>query len=271
MEAVINGTNLYYETHGTGTPIILLHGGLGLDHTYLPPYLNSLGDTHELNYMDHVGNGRSAPPADWNTYNFDTLVDAVNGLRQHLGHDKVILYGHSYGGFIAQSYAAKYGDTLNGLILCGTAAKVGDYPPAIPEWATAEMINGFQALFAGPQADDAAWRANWTAAFPMYLNESNPTIEQAIDATTVYQAAAWNHASGLLATYDTKAQLPSVTVPTLILSGKQDFLVRPDYAQDMHNLLPNSELVYFENSGHYPFISEGDAYMQTVRAWLAQR
>lgn len=271
MKAVINGTELYYETQGSGVPMILLHGGLGLDHTYLPPYLNALSNQYELIYMDHVGNGRSAPPADWNAYSMEMLADAVNGLREHLGHAKVILYGHSYGGFVAQTYASKYGQTLSGLILDGTAAKVGDYPPAIPEWATADMINGFQALFAGPQADDATWQGNWTAAFPLYLDGPNPAVEQAIDAATVYSATAWNHASGLLATYDVKSQLPDINIPTLILSGRNDFLVRPGYAEDMHGLLPNSELVIFENSGHYPFITEADAYLSTMRQWLASK
>ena len=57
----------------------------------------------------------------------------------------------------------------------------------------------------------------------------------------------------------------------LILAGRQDFLVRPGYAEDMHSLLPNSELVFFEDSGHYPFITEADAYLHAVRGWLAQR
>lgn len=60
--AKINGADLFYLTRGEGLPCLVMHGGLGLDHTYLHPWLDPLGDTLQLVYYDHRGNGRSGRP-----------------------------------------------------------------------------------------------------------------------------------------------------------------------------------------------------------------
>lgn len=64
----LNGTDLFYLSVGQGTPCLVMHGGLGLDHTYLHPWLDPLGDIFQLIYYDHRGNGRSALPP------FETLT-----------------------------------------------------------------------------------------------------------------------------------------------------------------------------------------------------
>src|SRR4051794_2457055 len=55
----INGTDLFYRSVGTGWPCFILHGGLGLDHTYMHPWLDPLSDQLQLIYYDQRGNGRS--------------------------------------------------------------------------------------------------------------------------------------------------------------------------------------------------------------------
>ena len=58
----VNGTDLYYVVTGDGPPCLVMHGGLGMDHTYLRPWLDPLKDTLQLVYYDHRGNGRSTSP-----------------------------------------------------------------------------------------------------------------------------------------------------------------------------------------------------------------
>ena len=60
--ATINGHEIFYETLGEGPAVMVLHGGLGLDHTYLRPYFDQLADTHTVIFYDHFGNGRSERP-----------------------------------------------------------------------------------------------------------------------------------------------------------------------------------------------------------------
>ncbi len=114
----LNNTDLFYLEVGEEPPCLVMHGGLGLDHTYMHPWLDPFGDVMHLVYYDHRGNGRSGrPPVE--TITFETLC--ADALREHCGFDQVALLGHSYGGFVALEYALRYPERLNLLILSGTA------------------------------------------------------------------------------------------------------------------------------------------------------
>jgi len=116
--------------------MLLMHGGLGLDHSAFPPYFDNLGDLLTLIYYDHRGNGRSARPDSFEAITHATWVDDADALRAQLGYEQIILFGHSYGGFLAQEYALRYPERLAGLILCCTAPAI-DYMPLIQANAAA--------------------------------------------------------------------------------------------------------------------------------------
>src|SRR5713101_3608045 len=118
--ASIHGSELYYVTVGEGLPCLVMHGGLGFDHTYLHPWLDPLGDTLHLIYYDHRGNGRSGRPAKETMTHAQFAADA-EALALHLGFDRVAVMGHSYGGFIALEFALRHPHRLSHLILLDTA------------------------------------------------------------------------------------------------------------------------------------------------------
>ena len=132
MKVTVNGASLYVDIEGSGLvadgpvmrdkpTLILLHGGPGLDHTIYKPAFSQLSDICQIVYVDHRGNGRSddGDPADWT---LDQWGDDIDGLCRALGIDKPIVYGASFGGFVAQSYATRYPDRIGGLVLSATAA-----------------------------------------------------------------------------------------------------------------------------------------------------
>ena len=98
----INGADLHVETLGEGPAIMVLHGGLGLDHTYLRPYFDQLAEDYTVIYYDHFGNGRSDYPDDFAEMTMERLAADADALRARLGFEQMVLIGHSYGGFIAQ-------------------------------------------------------------------------------------------------------------------------------------------------------------------------
>ncbi len=263
----VNGTDLHVETIGSGPPLVLLHGGLGLDHTYFRPRFDQLAGRATVIYYDHRGNGRSARPADYAAeMTLEQLVADVVGLLDELGHDRATVLGHSYGGFLAQLVAAAHPDRLRGLILANTVPAF-DYQPA-PS-GTDEQLAAFGAAFSGPVADDAAWRQTWSTIWPMYFHRFDADEAARVDAGTHYVADAWNTAAGLLATFNTLEQLPSIEVPTLVVSGRHDFITPPGPGGErIDALLPNSELAIFEDSGHYPFVEEESAFFARLEAFL---
>src|SRR3989441_11956655 len=103
--ADVNGLNLYYETHGAGRPLILLHGGLMSNETF-GPVLAQLAKRHQVIAPDLQGHGRTADidrPID-----VRLMADDIAALIDHLGLDKPDVVGYSLGGGVALHTAAKY-------------------------------------------------------------------------------------------------------------------------------------------------------------------
>jgi len=263
--ATINGAEIFYTVEGEGTPVMVMHGGLGLDHTYFRPYLDGLENV-QIIYYDHLGNGRSARPEDWSELTFERFVSDAEALRQHLNLGKIILIGHSYGGFIAQEYAAAHPDALKGLVLSNTVP-VFDYAPSLT--GTDEQMAALGDVFSRPMESDEDFQKNWNLISQMYYLNYDAETGAELDANTVYSYQAWNVANGLLATFNTLEKMPMVEVPTLVIGGRHDGItpVEPG-AERLTAIMPQAEMVVFENSGHFPFIEETSLYVETLQNWI---
>jgi proline iminopeptidase len=277
MYASVNGTDLYFERHGRGIPILVMHGGLGLDHTYFRPWLDRLGECAELIYYDHRGNGRSSRTASLAGVDHATFAADADQLREHLGLDRFILLGHSYGGFLAQEYALRYGGEgghLAGLVLCSTAPAL-DYAPVTMANAMArgkpDELAALGEAFGRPMASDDDMRAIWMRILPLYFKQYDAGTGQRIDHATRYSAAAWNHANAnCLPTFNTVARLAEIDLPTLVISGADDWITPPEQGRRLQAAIANAELALFERSGHFPFIEEPDKFIATVSGWLGR-
>ncbi len=84
MKAQINGNQVYYTTNGKGRPMLLMHGGSGLDHTYFRPWLDTLSSQVQLIYYDQLGQGRSTRPESYESISMGTWADEADALRASL-------------------------------------------------------------------------------------------------------------------------------------------------------------------------------------------
>jgi pimeloyl-ACP methyl ester carboxylesterase len=112
--AEVNGINLYYETHGAGRPMILLHGGLGSGEMF-GPILPALAERHQVIAVDLQGHGRTADidrPID-----VRLMADDIAALINHLGLDKPDVVGYSLGGGVAFFTASKYPEKVGKLVM----------------------------------------------------------------------------------------------------------------------------------------------------------
>jgi pimeloyl-ACP methyl ester carboxylesterase len=112
--AEVNGINLYYETHGSGRPLILLHGGLGSGEMF-EPNLPALAERHQVIVPDLQGHGRTADidrPLD-----IRLMADDIAALIDHLGLDKPDVVGYSLGGGVAFFTASKYPEKVGKLVM----------------------------------------------------------------------------------------------------------------------------------------------------------
>src|SRR6476619_4888471 len=106
--ALPDGYNLNVEEVGSGFPLIVLHGGPGMDHSMFRPYLDPLGDDFRILYVDERGQGRSerVDPA---TLSLEVFARDVDLLAEALGLQRFALLGHSFGAIIATKHAAELG------------------------------------------------------------------------------------------------------------------------------------------------------------------
>jgi pimeloyl-ACP methyl ester carboxylesterase len=124
--AEVNGVNMYYEKHGTGRPLILLHGGLASGEMF-GPILPALAESHQVIVPDLQGHGRTADidrPIDHRL-----MADDIAALIDHLGLDKPDLIGYSLGGGVAFFVASKYPEKVGRLVMAAANVRRGAIPP----------------------------------------------------------------------------------------------------------------------------------------------
>ena len=115
----IRGASLFVEVVGHGPPLVLMHGGPGLDHVSLTPF-RGLADRHTVVFYDHRCNGRSTG-APVTSMTLDNLTADADALREELGFERWAVLGHSFGGHVALEYALRYPERVSRLILLDTA------------------------------------------------------------------------------------------------------------------------------------------------------
>ena len=112
--ADVNGISLYYETHGTGRPMILLHGGLGSGEMFAP-ILPALTDGRQVIAVDLQGHGRTADVD--RPISAETMADDIAALIAHLGLDRPDLMGYSLGGGVALLTAIRHSELVGRLVV----------------------------------------------------------------------------------------------------------------------------------------------------------
>lgn len=266
----LNQTTLFYLETGGGPPCLVMHGGLGLDHTCLHPWLDPLGDMLHLVYYDHRGNGRSGrPPVETLTHR--QFVRDADAIREHLGFSRVTIMGHSYGGFIALEYALSYPGRVSRLILIDTAPAY-NYGAEIRanlrrKTPSPEMLAAFRAPV---PLDDAGLERLFKRVLPLYFHRLDVRGAYRLFANTIWSASAAARNEVLLPGYNVTSRLHQIRAPVLILVGRDDFVCPPSQAELLHRHLPDSKLVVLEHSGHFPYAEEPDAFFDAVRTWLGR-
>jgi len=265
----VNATELWVEELGAGpNALLLVHGGPGFDHTYLRPWLDPLADSFHLIFVDLRGHGQSRREGT-EGLRTDTVVADLDGLRDALDLDRWSLLGHSFGGFMALSYAVAHPDRLRGLVLVATAADIwsllGYAARGLAEAGGQELADAWRTV----SADDAVF---WTARrriLPYMFAQPDASRAAAVFAG-VRPAGAPNAFwfKREAARYDLRARLPELAVPTLVIAGRQDRFMPIAASEALARALPHGRLRVFERSGHLPFVEEQGDFLEVVREHL---
>ena len=260
---------LHREVLGEGAPLLLLHGGFGLDHTYFWPWLSPL--PMKLILPDLRGCGQS-PRDGLEAADFATLSADLEELRTELGLERWTVLGHSFGSYVALDYAHRHPDRVQKLVLVGGAPAL-DYPDVIGanliKRGTPEQAALLQKAMSAPLESDDEFRRAWNVILPLYFHDFDPTVAARMDEKMRYSAPALFHGFRMLSQFSALPWLSDLRMPALVAGGRYDWIAPP--AQGSQRLvrgLPHAELAIFEESGHFPFIEENERFLSVLTEFL---
>lgn len=256
-----------------GRPLLVLHGGPGLDHHEFADYLDPLGPEVRVILVDLRAQGMSEP-APRETWTLAQMAEDVVGLAVALELSEWTVLGHSFGGFVVLQLAVDHPAAPAGVIASCTLASAGWLegvderiaavgPPELQEQIRWGWDN---------EGDPARAQAAFEAQLPFHFGDlHDPRIDEykLKIAPTVYRPEVGAHFSeSSFEGLDLLPRLGEVRARTLVLGGRLDRTCPVGAAEEIAAAVPGSRLVVLERSGHMPFVEEQDAYLDAVRRFV---
>lgn len=249
--------------------MLALHGGPGWDHTYLRPWIDPLAEAARVIYVDLRSHGRSRrePPE---TFRTATVVADLEALRQAVGVEHWVLLGHSFGGFMALSYAVEHPERVASLVLVTTAADIwstGDTGRRLRQVGGDGLVRAWRTV----TFDDAEFWEARRALLPYMFAAPDPARAAVVFAGVRPSAgpnAFWFKREA--ARYDVRAQLPNLRMPALVMTGQYDLFMPPAAGEALAGALSKGRRRHFAHSGHLPFVEEQGLFIDAVRAHLRE-
>jgi proline iminopeptidase len=281
------GGRIYYETEGSGPPVIVSHGGPGSHHGRYHPWFSALARTHTVVYMDNPGCGRSDDRKD-KQYSLHRDAEAIEAVRRAIGADSVHLIGVSYGSLPALEYTLSHPGRVARLVLL--AGQLGEthwkrnieeakhimqvqYPEL---WAQFLALRARGVPSLAPEAQEIIGKLEGELFWANRLEVPAMTRfpgERGLN-TDVYRAIVGDdpewEVTGSLRGYDPRPRMKSLRVPTLVVTGRYDRVSTPQMAYEVRDALPPgvATVRILERSGHRPWMEEPEPFFKALAEFL---
>jgi pimeloyl-ACP methyl ester carboxylesterase len=210
--APVDGLKLYYEIHGSGEPLVLLHGGLGATEMF-GEILPQLSKTRQVLAVDLQGHGRTADID--RPLSFEFMADDIAGLMKYLGMAKADVMGYSMGGGVALRLAVRHPEVVNKLVLVSIACKRSGWYPEITAGMSQMGPAAAEQMKPTPMYQMYARIAPNPADWPKLITKLGDLLRQ---------------------DYDWSNDVAAIKAPTLLVFGDAD-AVRTAHAVEFFELL----------------------------------
>jgi pimeloyl-ACP methyl ester carboxylesterase len=241
--ADLNGLRMYYEVHGSGQPLVLLHGGFGTADGWAP-LIPTLTKNRKVIILEQQGHGHTADRDGPLTY--EQMAEDTAALLTQLKLSEADVFGYSDGGVVALGVAIRHPALVGRLAVLGanTGRAKDVYHP--------EMYSQYQSL----PADFA----------PEELKE--PYDRVAPDPTKWPVLVAKVKGLGRDFTGYAAQDVKSIKTPTLIMIGDRD-IVRPEHAVEMFRMIPHAQLAIFPGSDHFVILTSPEKVLETLEPFFS--
>ncbi|MFZ4115489.1 MAG: alpha/beta fold hydrolase [Chthoniobacterales bacterium] len=279
----VPGELLYFQRFGvphTKTPpIIVLHGGPGMDQSYLLPQMLELAKDHEVIFYDQRGSGKSSTHAvDTEGMNMKRFVQDLEAIRKYFSLKKMTLLGHSWGGLLAVEYTIVHPLHVDALILLDSVpmtlngVKTFDQRCAYRLTKVQTSLDQLQNSVPFQRGDPETVEKFYYLIFQTYcakkddaakitLHFSQATAHNAPKIEKIFGENFFNKP------YDLRPQLHRFNIPVLIIQGDQD-PIPVTTALETKDALPHSTLLILTNCGHFPYVEQPQKCFQAIKEFL---
>ena len=275
----IDDTSLWVVRRGPtgGHPIIVLHGGPGLDHHMFGDYLDPLAERFRLLLVDQRAQGRSERAPE-HTWTLERMAQDVIMLARALRLEGYAVLGHSYGAFVALQNAVDYPGMAAQTIVSSVLPSTRYLDAVERNLATFEPVSLREQVTASWESEAEAKTQEDVVSL---LHDQLPfQFADALDTRiAVYErrSAGAEFAPDVLRHFATsdyggievEDRLGDIASPVLVLAGRFDRTCVPEAAEAMAQTIPRSQLHVFERSGHMTFVEQNEDYLRVVGDFLA--
>ena len=256
----VPGGHIWYRVSGTGTgtPLVLLHGGPGLSSFYLKLFEN-LGDDRQIVRYDQLGGGKSDTTSDTTLFTIAHFVQELDSLRAHLGVQSWHVLGHSWGTILALEYYRAHPDRVASLTFASPVFDIAAYErrgrELVPTLSDSAQRAIRQAEAAG-RFDTPGYQNAINEFYGLYvfrhpvpadLDSSFATFNQTI--YNYMQGPSEFTITGTLKRYDATSLLREIRVPTLVTAGEYDE-VGPEIVRGHAALIPGARFELLAGAAH---------------------
>jgi proline iminopeptidase len=278
----LNGVDIHYRAIGDGPVLFLVSPGWGVASGYLQRAFSSLAKHLRLVFIDTRGSGLSGRPAEPTRMRSVDMANDLEALRMHLGLSEISILGHSNSGAIALAYAARYTDRVSKLVLIdsqvlGLSADA-DTQRILQNRATdprfKEATRIVSTFFTGqmnPATSDESLEAFIAQVLPLFLHspeKSLPLAQEQLSGPISSYAFVSQYAADAAFPIDQTQSLGAIRAKVLIMVGRHDYICPVALSERLHEGIPESQLVIFEESGHLPWLEEPNAFFAELERFL---
>ncbi len=274
----VPGGNIWYKVTGTGTgtPLILLHGGPGFSSFYLKPF-ETLGDDRVVIRYDQLGGGKSDRVSDTAMFNFAHFVNELDSLRAYLGVEKIHILGHSWGTMLGMEYYRAHPEHVASLHFGSAVFDVPAYATRARDLLKTLADSDQKAVAAAEAAgkfDSPAYqraigefygRYVWRHPVQADLDSTMSTVNEGI--YNYMQGPSEFTITGTFKDYNVRDVLPTIKVPTLFTVGEFDE-VGPELIKSFADKVPGAQYAVMPGSAHLTPWDARDEMLKVTREFL---
>jgi proline iminopeptidase len=271
-----DGVKIYYRTFGTGTPILIINGGPGLNSDGFVDLAKTLSAQNQTIIYDQRGTGKSVMQIDASSITMELMIDDIENLRKELKIERWIILGHSFGGMLASYYATIHPSRIISMILSSSGGMDLDLLSYVSKNINARLTPQQQdsASYWSQKINngDTSYFARWQRAKVLanaYVYDKKyalPIAERLTQSDLRVNNLIWQNMQKIK--FNCAPKLSTFTKPVLIIQGKQD-IIEEWTSQKANKILKNSKLVILDHCVHYGWLDNRDMYLSEVEKFIS--